>query len=53
MTRKTKLAGGKSKKTKRAQISIGIYLAVDGARAPKLKNVDSNKTKGRKSSTFT
>jgi hypothetical protein len=53
MTRKTKLAGGKSKKTKRAQISIGIYLAVDGARAPKLKNVDSNKPKSRKSSSFT
>jgi hypothetical protein len=54
MTRRTKLAGGKkNKKTKRAQISIGIYLAVDGARAPKLKSVDSNKPKNGKSSTFT
>jgi hypothetical protein len=53
MTRKTKLAGGKRKKTKRAQISIGIYLAVDGARAPKLKSVDPSKAKGRKPSRST
>jgi Family of unknown function (DUF6502) len=52
MTRKTKLAGGKRKKAKRAQISIGIYLAVDGARAPKLKSIDPDRPKSRKSSTF-
>jgi hypothetical protein len=39
MARKTK-STGKRKKTKRAQISVGIYLAVDGARA---KIIDPNK----------
>jgi hypothetical protein len=50
MVRKAKLVGDKRKKTKRAQISIGIYLAIDGARAPKI--IDPNKPKSKKPSAF-
>ena len=52
MARKTKSVGDKRKKTKRAQISIGIYLAIDGARTPKLKTTKPSKPNSRKSSTF-
>jgi hypothetical protein len=52
MARKTKSIVGKRKKAKRAQISIGIYLAIDGARTPKLKSTDPNRPKRRKPSTF-
>jgi Family of unknown function (DUF6502) len=52
MTRKTKLAVDKGKKRRRAQISIGIYLAIDGARGPRLKKVSPDKVNCRRSSTF-
>jgi len=52
MARKAKSAGGEREGAKRAQISIGIYLAVDGARAPKLKLIDPKKPSSRRSSTF-